>query len=119
MSQNPEPAQWPPRDRPAGPPQPGQPYGQQPGYGVPGPPYGYWAYNGQKSQLVAGLLGVLLGGLGIHRFYLGYVGVGIAQLVVTFATFGLGWVWGFIEGIMILAGARMFRTDARGVPLKE
>lgn len=67
---------------------------------------------------MAGLLGVLLGGLGIHRFYLGYVGVGIAQIVVTFATFGLGWVWGFVEGIMILAGARMFCTDARGVPLR-
>src|SRR5258707_374960 len=33
----------------------------------------------RKSKLVAGLLGIFLGGLGVHRFYLGYIGIGIAQ----------------------------------------
>lgn len=91
-----------------------QQYGQQP-YGQP---Y-YGGYPEQKSRLVAGLLGILLGGLGIHRFYLGYVGLGIAQIAVTVVTFGFGAIWGFIEGIMILVGAEMFRRDAKGVPLKE
>ncbi|TDK27023.1 TM2 domain-containing protein [Arthrobacter crusticola] len=69
--------------------------------------------------MVAGLLGVLLGSLGIHRFYLGHVGIGIAQIAVTIVTLGLGAVWGFIEGIMILVGAESFRRDAKGIPLKE
>ncbi len=122
------------------PPQPGQPYGQpgpqygqpgqpgQPGqYGQPGQPYGQqyygtpqgYYYPEQKSRLVGGLLGILLGGLGVHRFYLGHIGIGVLQIVVTFLTFGVGAVWGFIEGIMILVGAEPFKRDARGVPLKE
>jgi len=100
-----------------------QPYPQQPYYGTPyggpGQPYNVAGYVEQKSRLVGGLLGILLGGLGIHRFYLGYTAIGILQIVVTFLTFGFGAVWGFIEGIMILVGAEPFRRDARGVPLKE
>ncbi|UNK45382.1 TM2 domain-containing protein [Arthrobacter sulfonylureivorans] len=120
------------------PPQPGQPYGQP--YGQPGPQYGQsgqpgqpgqpygqqyygtpqgYYYPEQKSRLVGGLLGILLGGLGVHRFYLGHIGIGVLQIVVTFLTFGVGAVWGFIEGIMILVGAEPFKRDARGVPLKE
>lgn len=118
-------------------PQPGQPYQQpgypgpgqaypQPGYGpgpyAPGPyapgPYGQ-PYLEQKSRLAAGLLGIFLGGFGIHRFYLGHIGIGIVQLVLSLVTFGIASLWGFIEGIMILCGAQMFRADARGVPLKE
>lgn len=93
------------------------PYGQQP-YGRP--PYGYPSpYPEQKSRILAGLLGLFFGGFGVHRFYLGHTGLGVAQIIVTFVTFGVGWIWGFIEGIMILAGAQMFRCDARGIPLKE
>jgi len=80
---------------------------------------------GPKSKLVAGILGILLGCFGVHRFYLGYVGIGIAQVLVTviggIITCGLGWaagwVWGFIEGILILVGS--FNKDAQGRPLKE
>ena len=93
-------------------------YPQGQPYDPPGYPYGS-GYPEQKSRLVAGLLGILLGSLGIHRFYLGYVGIGIAQIAVTIVTFGLGAIWGFIEGIMILVGAESFRRDAKGVPLKE
>ena len=70
-----------------------------------------------KSKLVAGLLGILLGSLGIHRFYLGYIGIGIAQIAVTLVTCGLGGIWGLIEGILILVGN--MNTDAQGRPLKE
>lgn len=72
----------------------------------------------RKSRLVAGLLGVLLGGLGVHRFYLGYIGIGVAQIVVTFVTCGVGYIWGLIEGILILVGSGI-TTDAEGRPLKE
>ncbi|MFD1212940.1 TM2 domain-containing protein [Arthrobacter sp. GCM10027362] len=94
------------------------PYGAP--YGGPGQPYyNVTGYVEQKSRLVGGLLGILLGGLGIHRFYLGYTAIGVLQIVVTFLTFGFGAIWGFVEGIMILVGAEPFRRDARGVPLKE
>ncbi|MCG2621051.1 NINE protein [Arthrobacter sp. I2-34] len=108
-----------PQDGPYAQPYPQQPYSQQPYYGIPGQPYNVTGYVEQKSRLVGGLLGILLGGLGIHRFYLGYTAIGVLQIVVTFLTFGFGAIWGFIEGIMILVGAEPFRRDARGVPLKE
>jgi TM2 domain-containing membrane protein YozV len=54
--------------------------------------------------VAAGLFGILLGGLGVHRFYLGHIGVGIAQIAVTLVTCGAGALWGFIEGILILTG---------------
>ena len=70
-----------------------------------------------KSRMVAGLLGLFLGGLGVHRFYLGYVGIGIAQILVTLVTFGLGALWGFIEGILILTGST--NKDAKGQALRD
>ncbi len=71
----------------------------------------------QKSKITAGILGILLGGLGVHRFYLGYTGIGIAQILVTVFTLGIGSLWGFIEGILILTGS--INKDANGVPLKD
>lgn len=69
----------------------------------------------QKSKLAAGLLAILLG-LGIHNFYLGYTGKGVAQLLLTLCC-GAGYIWCLIEGIMILTGS--INTDANGVPLKD
>jgi|YelNatPaOPRAMG01_1025707.scaffolds.fasta_scaffold34376_3 TM2 domain-containing membrane protein YozV len=74
--------------------------------------------GGEKSKLAAGLLGIFVGGLGVHRFYLGYTGIGIAQIFVTLLTFGVGALWGFIEGILILTGAGI-KKDAKGRPLRE
>jgi TM2 domain-containing membrane protein YozV len=72
-----------------------------------------------KSKIAAGLLGIFLGGFGVHNFYLGYAGKGVAQLLITILSCGvLGFVsglWGFIEGILILAGS--INTDAYGNPL--
>ncbi|NLG05882.1 MAG: TM2 domain-containing protein [Clostridia bacterium] len=73
----------------------------------------------QKSKIVAGLLGIFLGSLGIHRFYLGYTGIGIVQIIVTIVTCGLGSLWGFIEGILILCGVGSYTTDADGNPLGD
>lgn len=70
----------------------------------------------QKSKMTAGLLGIFLGGLGIHNFYLGYTGKAIAQIALSFC-FGLGAIWGLIEGILILTGK--IDKDAKGVPLKD
>lgn len=54
-----------------------------------------------KSKIAAGLLGIFLGGLGIHKFYMGNIGMGILYLVFCW-TFIPGLV-GFIEGIVYLA----------------
>ena len=72
----------------------------------------------QKSKLTAGLLGIFLGSFGVHRVYLGYTKIGIIQIVVTLVTCGIGSLWGFIEGILILAGSTI-TTDADGNPLGE
>ncbi len=71
----------------------------------------------RKSKLVAGLLGILLGGIGVHNFYLGNTTRGIIQIIVTFVTCGIGSLWGLIEGIMILCGN--INTDANGNPLTD
>lgn len=54
------------------------------------------------KKLIAGLLGILLGGFGVHKFYLGYTKAGIIQIIVTFLTCGIGSVIGLIEGILYL-----------------
>lgn len=79
------------------------------------------AYPEQKSRIAAGVLGILLGALGIHNFYLGYTGRGLAQLLITLCTCGIGGVamqiWALVEGILLLCGN--VQTDAKGVPLKD
>jgi TM2 domain-containing membrane protein YozV len=57
--------------------------------------------GGGKSQLTAVLLCFFLGGLGIHRFYLGYTWQGIVQLLTLG---GLG-IWTIIDFIRILTGS--------------
>ena len=54
-----------------------------------------------KSKMVAGLLGILLGGLGVHRFYLGDAMGGIIRIVANIACFA-GSIIGLIEGIIYL-----------------
>ncbi|MEX2551094.1 MAG: NINE protein [Nitriliruptoraceae bacterium] len=80
--------------------------------------------QGSKSAVAAGILALLLGGLGVHRFYLGYVGVGFAYLGALLAALLLFWlviplilpmitaVLALVEGILLLTGG--FDTDARG-----
>jgi TM2 domain-containing membrane protein YozV len=55
-----------------------------------------------NKKLVAGLLGILLGGFGVHKFYLGMTTPGIITLVLTIVTCGIGGIIGLIEGIIYL-----------------
>ncbi|KPI25525.1 hypothetical protein OV320_7000 [Actinobacteria bacterium OV320] len=120
---------------PYGYPQPSQPYPgyAHPGYpgpGYPGPgypgggyippgtftgdpqaPYGYDLMGrpySEKSKIVAGVLQLTLGSFGVGRFYMGDVGIGLAQL---FTCGGLG-IWALIDGIILLVSDD--KTDSNG-----
>lgn len=84
-----------------------------PSYAVAPTPYVRMipAGTSPKSRTVAVLLGFFLGGLGVDRFYLGNIGLGVAKLLVGWLTFGL---WPLIDWIIILAGAA---HDGDGLPV--
>jgi TM2 domain-containing membrane protein YozV len=60
----------------------------------------------RKDKTAAGLLGIFLGSLGIHKFYLNYTKEGVIMLLVSLLTCGVGatvmGIIGFIEGILYL-----------------
>lgn len=72
-----------------------------------------------KSRLAAGLLGLFLGGYGVHNFYLGNTKRAVIQLLLTIFTCGLAGIWGFVEGILILTGASGYQTDSSGRRLQD
>ncbi len=65
---------------------------------------------GPKNKVAAGLLGIFLGGLGIHKFYLGYNKAGVIMILASFVGGLLTWglaalaagAVGLIEGIIYL-----------------
>ena len=58
---------------------------------------------GADKKIAAGVCGILLGALGIHKFILGYTKEGVIMLLVTILTLGFGgFIIGLIEGILYL-----------------
>jgi TM2 domain-containing membrane protein YozV len=55
----------------------------------------------ENKRVVAGILGILIGALGVHKFYLGYTKEGIIQILLNLLC-GLGSLIGLIEGIIYL-----------------
>lgn len=53
-----------------------------------------------KSKIAAGILGILFGGIGLHRFYLGKIGSGLLYLL--FCWTGIPAIIGFVAGIIYL-----------------
>ncbi|KAB1661216.1 TM2 domain-containing protein [Pseudoclavibacter sp. CFCC 13796] len=96
------------------------------------PPYGgqgqapyqpYQQVTPYKSRIAAGLFGIFFGTVGVHNFYLGKTGLGVAQLLITVLSLGMlaivSSIWGLVEGILILAKAPNYRTDGTGQPLHD
>ena len=87
------------------------PYATPASYGYPRPGT-VMGYSGPpKSKLVAILLALFLGGVGMHRFYLGHVSTGIALLALWlagFVTCGVTWlvvgIWALVDLIQIATG---------------
>lgn len=110
-----------------------QPYGQGPQPAQPyapyGQPYGQQPYAvSTKSKLAAGLLGIFLGSLGVHNFYLGYTTKAIIQLLLTVLLWwalGLGplaaAIWSLVEAILILTSrvGSPWHRDAQGLELQD
>ncbi|MDG5803268.1 TM2 domain-containing protein [Streptomyces ossamyceticus] len=83
--------------------------------GDPNAPYGYDPYGrpySDKSKIVAGILSLFLGSFGVGRFYIGHVGLGLAQL---FTCGGLG-IWALVDGIILLTSSNT--TDSNGRVLR-
>ena len=57
---------------------------------------------GAEKKILAGIMGLLFGGFGVHKFILGYTTQGILQIVITIVTCGVGSIVGLIEGIIYL-----------------
>jgi TM2 domain-containing membrane protein YozV len=74
-----------------------------------------------KCRIAAGLFGIYLGVLGVHNFNLGFVGRGLAQLLLSVLSCGclaiISLIWGLIEGILILSSS--IDRDADGIRLRE
>ncbi len=91
-------------------------YGTAPGYQVPFAPYGIDPMTGyplsDKSKVVAGVLQLFIGTLGIGRFYTGHTGIAVAQLL----TCGGCGIWALVDGIMLLVNGG---TDAQGRRLRD
>lgn len=83
---------------------------------TPDAPYGRHPVTGEpcsdRYQVIAGLLQLFLP-FGIGRFYTGHTGTAVAQLLLAFV--GIGVVWAFVDGIVMLAGTP---RDPDGRPLR-
>ncbi len=55
-----------------------------------------------KTKVVAGLLGIFLGGFGVHHFYLGSTMAGVIVLIASLVTCGFAGIIALVEAIMLL-----------------
>jgi TM2 domain-containing membrane protein YozV len=74
-----------------------------------------------KYKYLALFLAILLGWLGLHRLYLGYYRIALAQLALSLILFYAGFMvfapqWAFVEALLIFSGN--IDKDAKGRPLK-
>lgn len=73
----------------------------------------------ESKRVIAGILALLLGTFGVHKFVLGYTKEGIIQLIISVFSCGLLGIIGFIEGIIYLTKSDeefiyMYQTNKKG-----
>ncbi|RLJ65567.1 TM2 domain-containing protein [Lacinutrix venerupis] len=56
----------------------------------------------ENKKMIAGILAIVIGSLGVHKFILGYNKEGIIQIIATIVTCGIAGIIPFIEGIIYL-----------------
>lgn len=61
-----------------------------------------WKARGADKKVMLGIIAILLNGLGIHKFMMGYSKEGIIQIVATILTCGMAGIVGLIEGVIYL-----------------
>ena len=76
-------------------------------------------FKPENKRVIAGITGILLGGLGVHKFILGYTNEGIIQIVISICTCGIGSFIGLIEGIIYLTKTdeefyHMYQVNKKG-----
>lgn len=59
-------------------------------------------YPQENKKILCGILAIVIGSLGIHKFVLGYTQEGIIQIVISIVTCGIGGIIPLIEGIIYL-----------------
>ena len=97
-----------------GPPQPFSQGFRDPGHMVANYPREFLTVPSDRSRVAAGVLNILIP-FGIGRMYLGYVAIGVLQLVL--APCGIGFIWSIVDGIAILCGATKY--DGLGRHLRD
>ena len=109
----------------------GPQYGKPGGYASPqyGEPGGYGRFESgpggspqpPRQMVIVVLLALFAGLFGLHNFYLGYTNRGLAQLLITVCTLGLGapivWIWAIAELVLIVGHSGSYAFDAFGRPL--
>ena len=73
----------------------------------------------ESKRVIAGILAIIFGSLGIHKFILGYTKEGIIQIILTVVSCGILSVIGLIEGIIYLTKTDeefvyMYQTNKKG-----
>ncbi len=58
--------------------------------------------NQESKRVIAGILAILFGAFGVHKFILGYTKAGIIQVIISFVSCGILSIIGFIEGVIYL-----------------
>jgi TM2 domain-containing membrane protein YozV len=96
-------------------------FGQPPGH-FPTPPH-FDAATANSQKIAAGICGILIGSLGVHKFVLGMTGPGLIMLLVSIVSCGFAWpvmhVIGIIEGIIYLTKTdeqfyQMYMVEKKG-----
>ncbi|MDT2732739.1 TM2 domain-containing protein [Streptococcus parauberis] len=83
--------------------------------------------SSSKSKVVAGVLALLLGSLGIHWFYLGFTSRAVIRLIIWLIVFWTGFgfvimaIWALLDGILLLTAKEgsKWHKDSSGLELMD